>query len=698
MNSDATQNAMALAFNPILPVWVIVCLLTACAMLLAFSIYRNNKRGILARALCTILFVLALLSPSVVHEKRERLPSTVFIVADQSNSQTYGQRMPRTNNALKELKTQIENQEGLKAEVVNTPVSSTTSDLFMHLEKATENIPANQRSGAIFITDGQVHDIPNAINQNKFGPVYTLLSGEKNEKDRRLSILQAPAYGIVGQDVTITYRIDDINAEKPNKNALQDVTLTVRRNGHADITQTPRIGEERSVTIRIDHAGENIIDLEASPLTGEITQTNNRAPIIINGVRDRLRVLLVSGMPHAGGRTWRNILTSDPGVDLVHFTILRDQNKIDLTSPDEMSLIAFPFEELFEEKLYDFDLIIFDRYQLNNIMPPAYFENIAAYVAQGGGFLAVNGSEFAGPQSIYNTALAGILPAAPTGTIFPKEFKPQTSVTGQRHPVTDGLGKTDQAWGPWLRQIETTTSSGGDVLMQGYKNAPLLILKHTGQGRVAQLTSDQIWLWSRGYKGGGPYAQLIRNTAHWLMKEPALDETRLDVRVDGDTLHLSRKSLQDDFVTVTVTPPDGEPETIRLQRKENTGDLVATYNASRQGIYTISDGTITQFAIKGQMNTPEQKDIITTAEKMQPINDATGGSIVWLSETPNPAIALLSKRQRYGDKDRIGLRNNQAYNVTGIEQKPLFPRWIYLLVLGLSVIFMWWNEGRGAKT
>ena len=97
----------------------------------------------------------------------------------------------------------------------------------------------------------------------------------------------------------------------------------------------------------------------------------------INGVRDRLRVLLVSGEPHAGERTWRNLLKSDASVDLVHFTILRPPEKQDGVPVDELSLIAFPTRELFIEKIEDFDLIIFDRYRRRGILPSLYLENIA---------------------------------------------------------------------------------------------------------------------------------------------------------------------------------------------------------------------------------------------------------------------------------------------------------------------------------
>src|SRR5207302_1897653 len=218
--------------------------------------------------------------------------------------------------------------------------------------------------------------------------------------------------------------------------------------------------------------------------------------------------------PHAGERVWRNILKSDPSVDLVHFTILRPPEKQDGTPIRELSLIAFPIRELFDVKLDDFDLIIFDRYSRRGIIPQAYVENVVRYVRKGGAFLEAAGPSFGTPMSLYRTPLGEILPTEPTGNVYEDGFKPQLTEAGRRHPVTEdlsGAGKPGEtpSWVRWFRQVEARVHHGTTV-MNGDHSAPLLVLDRVGKGLVAQLLSDQLWLWARGFEGGGPQAELLR--------------------------------------------------------------------------------------------------------------------------------------------------------------------------------------------
>ena len=258
-------------------------------------------------------------------------------------------------------------------------------------------------------------------------------------------------------------------------------------------------------------------------------------------------MLLVSGEPHAGERTWRNLLKSDAAVDLVHFTILRPPEKQDGTPINQLSLIAFPTRELFSEKLEEFDLIIFDRYHRRVVLPLLYLDNVAQYVENGGAVLVAAGQRYASPTSLYRTPLSHVLPAAPTGRLIEQPYRPAITKTGERHPVTRGLRQNTSGppkWGRWFRLIETETPSG-DVLMHGPENKPLLILNRLEKGRVALLLSDHAWLWARGYEGGGPYTVLLRRLAHWLMKEPDLEEDVLRATGQEGALKIERRSMNE---------------------------------------------------------------------------------------------------------------------------------------------------------
>ena len=141
-------------------------------------------------------------------------------------------------------------------------------------------------------------------------------------------------------------------------------------------------------------------------------------------MRDRLRVMLVSGEPNQGLRAWRNLLKADPSVDLVHFTILRPPNKQDSTPVRELSLIPFPTNELFDAGLGEFDLIVFDSYHRRGILPMMYLGNVVDYVVGGGAVLDAAGPAFASPLSLSGTPLGAILPGRPTGRVFREEFRP----------------------------------------------------------------------------------------------------------------------------------------------------------------------------------------------------------------------------------------------------------------------------------
>ncbi|HEY8190063.1 MAG TPA: hypothetical protein VIF12_05215, partial [Micavibrio sp.] len=516
------------------------------------------------------------------------------------------------------------------------------------------------------------------------------------EHDRQLVILEAPSYGIVGQTVAVRYRIEDHG----DKDSARDMA-TVLIHGNGDKIQTMRVpvNTDQSLSFTIAHAGQNIFEIEASSLPDEITTINNHLPVLVNGVRDRLKVLLISGKPHPGERTWRDLLTSDPGVDLVHFTILREPEKVDITPQNELSLIAFPFQELFEIKLYDFDLIIFDQYSLNRILPNYYFANIAKYVQEGGALLEASGPSFAGTDSVYTTELDKILPAYPTGSVMEEAYIPTLTDLGQRHPVTQNLtwnrAKDGQpGWGPWLRQIGVQPKSG-DVVMSGVQGKPLLILDRVGKGRVAQLATDQIWLWSHGYKGGGPQAELLRRLAHWLMKEPELEENALDLASDGEALLVRRRNLHNAGADVTLHAPDGTTQPVTLKEGKG-GWLEARVSAPLSGVYSVEDGTQKRFAVIGDLNPPEWRSVITTEDVLKPVAQETGGTIHWLASEGLPDIRRVSGDNRtYGGFGWIGLKDNHAYSVTGMRDIPFLPAWFSALILLALAVAAWWFEGRG---
>ena len=309
----------------------------------------------------------------------------------------------------------------------------------------------------------------------------------------------------------------------------------------------------------------------------------------------------------------------------MHFTILRPPEKQDGTPINELSLIAFPTRELFQQKINEFQLIIFDRYARQGVLPIAYFDNIARYVRAGGAVLVSAGPDYASTTSIWRTPLDSVLPAEPVG-VTEKPFYAHLSDAGKRHPVTRGLeGSASEPphWSRFFRTVETRNATAAPV-MTGADGKPLLLLSRYGEGRVALLLSDHIWLWARGYEGGGPHLDLLRRMSHWLMKQPDLDEEALRLQVQGHDLVVLRQTMADSVTPVTVTSPSGATRELTLSASES-GTWRSTVPADELGLWQATDGTLKALINVGPTNPKEFSEVTSTTEMLRPLAQATGG-------------------------------------------------------------------------
>jgi hypothetical protein len=688
------MSNLGIAFSPLVPAYI-VWAGAAVAFVLSLLLVLGRTRGGLARSLALALFVLALANPSITREEREPLTSVAAVVLDKSASQEFDDRTKQAAEVRAALAERLGKIPGLEVRFVEAGQADGETDgtrLFAGLSAALADVPHDRVAGAIFITDGRVHDIPADVAALGFAaPVHGLITGHAHERDRRVVLMAAPRFGIVGQNQIVTFRVEDQGG------AGGVAQVLVRRDGEVLETRNVRVGTRTSISVQIPHAGPNIVEIEASPLEGELTTINNRAVVSIDGVRDKLRVLLVSGEPHAGERTWRNLLKSDASVDLVHFTILRPPEKQDGTPINELSLIAFPTRELFQQKINDFQLIIFDRYARQGVLPIIYFDNIARFVRQGGAVLVAAGPDYASQTSIWRTPLEVILPAEPSGRITEGAFRPRLTDLGKRHPVTRGLEGAQEDpphWSRWFRLVDTRPEKGTTV-MQGPDDKPLLLLAREGEGRVALLLSDHIWLWARGYEGGGPYLDLLRRLSHWLMKQPDLEEEALRMSVRGRDLTVQRQTMGDAVAEVTLTSPSGKTRTLTLA-EAHPGVWRASIEANELGLWRASDGTVTALANVGPANPREFTEVTSTTETLAPLAHATGGDVVRIESGGGihlPRILGVRSSDTFKGDDWLGLRIREASVVRGIGVLPLFAGLIGLLLLIGSLAAAWMREG-----
>ena len=688
-------DGASLAFAPLVPWPLLLALGVATLVVVALGLWRR-ARGILWRGALLAFGILALANPIVVREQRQPLDDIAVVAIDRSPSQEIAERTVQLDEALAELRADLEQVEGL--ELVETTVAGDGKGgtrLFRELRSALAEVDRDRLAGIVILSDGQVHDVPGSLAElGVDAPLHALLTGQRDEQDRRLLVEQVPSYGMVGDQHEITLQVDQL----PAGGSSEPVIVTLRQNGEVKQRLGLSPGVPRTLPFELDRAGQTVLEVEAEAAPGELTALNNRHVFFVNGVRDRLRVLLVSGQPYPGLRVWRNLLKADPAVDLVHFTILRPPEKQDGTPIRELALIAFPSRELFEVKLHEFDLVIFDRYSRRGLLPLAYLDNVARYVEEGGALLEVAGPEFAHPLSLYRTPLARVLPARPSGVVYERGFTPALTELGNRHPVTGGLIPDDiepeasPPWGRWFRQVDVEVNAS-QVLMSGAAERPLLVLDRIGEGRVAQLLSDHPWLWARGFEDGGPQGLLLRRLVHWLMQEPELEEEALRATPSEDQITIERRSLDAAAGRVTVTAPSGETSDLQLETVED-GLARAVIDAAQAGLYRISDDTLTTYVAVRPIGAEELADMRATPERLAPLVEASGGAVRWLADGGAPAVRKVGQGRALEGRDWIGLRRNDRYLVTGASQLPLLPAVLALALLLGTLGFAWYREGR----
>lgn len=676
-------------FDPLVPMlWVYGLGGLGVLAVLAAALLR--LRGALWRLAFLAILGAIIVHPQWVVTQKRALNDMLVLLVDESESMGVDGRTADVAAARKKIEALVAADPTL--DMVTRTVSQDRSGtrLFEAIKRARGAVPPGQLAGMIVLSDGRAHDGGEAVEKRTKtpAPVHVLLAGDRQNGDRRLRILNAPKFTIVGQDARFVLRIDD-DGQPPAATAL----LTLRVGGGAARQVRVTVGKDVPVSMPISKRGGNIVEISVAPAKEELSLINNRAAVQVNGIRERLRVLLVTGEPYAGVRAWRNLLKSDPAVDLVHFTILRPPLKLDATPVNEMALIAFPTRALFVEKLKSFDLVIFDRYTRRGVLPMIYLDNVARYVEKGGALLVVSGPEFAGPFSLSRTPLAAVLPARPLGDVDSRPFRPSLTKTGMRHPVTAPLAGRQKSWGHWGRRIAAVPVSGA-VVMGKDEHHPLLMLDRVGEGRVALFLSDQAWLWARGFDGGGPHAELYRRLAHWLMREPELEEEALRAVIKGKTLSITYHTLADTPPPAQLTAPGGTQTTLALA-PAGPGVFGAQITVpATGGLYSVHVGDLLALAAQGEINPPEYANLMPDDQALRPLVDASDGGFFWLRAGDVPTVRRTEKRDRQRGRNWLGLRRNHAFVVLGQTRKNLIPALPFSFLLGLLALLIWWREGR----
>ncbi|NHK26578.1 hypothetical protein FF098_001495 [Parvularcula flava] len=690
-----------LVFSPMIPLTWFWALAAVSGLIAIYMIVRSPVGGLFRLvALAGLLVLLA--QPRLLQETTTPLPDIALIVTDVSASQELDARNIVTGETVEVLRQRLANLPDMEVREVSVEGRQETR-LGEAISSGLADVPRGQLSGVFVVTDGQSADeIPTAQSLGITAPVHLMLTGREDEQDRVVEILSAPRFGIVNEEAEIRFKVADYGFD----GRLANVYLRV--NGEEVVSRTVQVGEELTLTAPLPRPGKTVIELTADSVDGELTTRNNRAVIQISVIRDRLRVLLVSGEPHAGERVWRNLLKSDPAVDLIHFTILKPATKPRVAPVEDLALIRFPENELFLEKLDQFDVLIFDRYTYRGVMSPLHFDNISRYVENGGAMLIASGPEFIGESSLAGRRnLAYILPALPNGAVENEPFIPMLSDDGQRHPVTATLDDAGD-WGRWMRVIGVTPR-GGRSLMETPDGAPLMIVDRVGEGRVGLLLSDHVWLWARAFDGGGPHREMLRRLVHWLMKEPELEEESVVLTADAENgrIAITRRTMEDNIEPVTLRLPS--EESVRLELEEDgPGEWSAIYENAEPGLYTAatetSDGrNLFDVTALGLAAPPEYARVLSTNEFLAPLVEASGGGEYAVRQGGSvrvPSIRQVREGRpatgRGDDSGWAGIIDRDAERLESVSARPLAPAWAWLALIGGLFVIGWLLEGRSS--
>ena len=680
-------------FDPLVPWMVLYGAAAVLLLLVVFSLWRGLA-GWWLRGLAAVALLAAIANPSLQNEDRTPLSDIIVLVVDESASQGISDRSAQAADAVAALEAEVAARPNTELRIVTLRDGQGDEGtlLMSAVTEALAQEPQARIAGIVTLTDGQLHDVERAPELP--APLHVLLTGREDDWDRRLVIENAPAFAILGEPVALTLRVEDQGAAP--EAALAQLQISV--DGEEPQGFSVPIGETLELPVTLPHGGMNVIQFTVPTEEGELTDRNNSAVVQINGVRDRLRVLLVSGEPHPGERTWRNLLKSDSSVDLVHFTILRPPEKQDGVPVDELSLIAFPTRELFLEKIDEFDLIIFDRYKRRGILPAIYLDNVRNYVEEGGAVLVAAGPDFASADSLYRSPLGEIIPGRPTARVIEDGFLPRISEVGGRHPVTEGLDALSPpgedgapGWGRWFRLIDVTESAGNTVMV-GPDDKPLLLLDRVGEGRVALMASDHAWLWNRGYEGGGPQLELLRRLAHWMMKEPQLEEEALWAEPDGQSMTIVRRTLEETVGDVTVTLPDGSEVIVQLEQTA-PGRWQAEFEGPEIGLYRLTDGEEDAVIALGPAAPREFENTIADGTLMSPLVETMRGGVMAL-EDGVPDLRNVRAGRPAAGRGWIGITPREAYVTADVTVTSLLPAWLFLLIAASLMIGAWLREGR----
>ncbi|HEY5998298.1 MAG TPA: glutamine amidotransferase, partial [bacterium] len=442
--------------------------------------------------------------------------------------------------------------------------------------------------------------------------VFVGVGAGERTRDVEIAAAEPPAVAFAGSPAVIAVTV------RSSGYAGREVPLLLKRGEQVLVSRTLRLppdGTElrESLEWTPPAPGAHALTLQVPLLDGEQIAENNRADLSFDAVRDRIRVLVVSGTPSWSYRFLRGALKGDPSLDVVSFIILRSASDAVDVPQQDLSLIPFPTQKIFMEELPNFDLLIFDNFASQPYLPSAYLEKVEEFVRGGGGFWMLGGPLSYQGGRYQLTPLAPLLPVslpdapAAGGGFRDVTVRPRLTAAGRAHPFFQGL----VAQGGEPPPLQGYNVSGpavrgavvlAEVPVEGGPAQPLVVIGRHGKGRVLSVLTDSLWDWAfeeagRG-RGSRPYLAFVRQAVRWSIGDPQLEPARVEperARVaPGEKVRARIRVLGEDFLpaaspdlSVTLKGPRGETRAL-APTAEAPGVFVVEAPAPGEGTWEIA--------------------------------------------------------------------------------------------------------------
>ncbi len=711
-----------IVLNPIFSNKIIFIIYLLILIIIFFSV-TNKIANSFTRVIILFIFTLIILQPSIKIEKGKVQKSILTFVIDNTDSQKLSSRhnlyKKIYENILKKvekdkkffdiLEIAVDNEKYARRfgsvekirDSKNKPTyiyhkNDSSTKMLDYILSEVNKFPVKKMSSIFFFTDGQIHENKDEWKKKQFDiPSYFIIPNSNLFNDTRLDLGSFPEYVEVGEEVEL-----DVTASIFGKRKKDNLTLTIF--GSSEETRSIKFegNETKKVRLKVNKPGENFYIFNLSSKGGEVSLSNNQKIIKINASRKKLKVLLISGEPYLGTRVWRNFLKSDPAVQLIHMTVLRPPEKIDSTEMKELSLIPFPVRELFEKKIKNFNLVIFDNFKGKNILTPLYFQNLIKFVESGGAILEITGPSYNSRSSLFRTEIGRVLPGIPSGKSLRGEFKPILTKLGTKHPITRSLFEDYQEYGKWYEMNQVTIDEEDtSILMTGIQNNPLLAIKNIDKGRIAQIYSHHIWLWKNISSEKGPYKKLIRNLAHWLMQEPKLEADRLEISNDDKFIYIDKKNFKNIGSyedSVVVIGPEGNKSKIKLLKIDQENSK-AKFRYNKDGYYLLFNKSLVKKFMTPDFSSRELTDIHLNEFFLNQIK--ISGLLTKIIKTYDGSdlnIEKINKKEidKKDFKRNLYLPFNYEFRVNEIKNINLYNRNLLVILIIILLIYLWKKESK----